>query len=223
MSFCFGVAAGSSGARGARAVRARSALRRRRKPPEGAPASYGPVSSCPGAAAGSSGSRGARAVRARAASFAPQAQAPFILCVSGAFSRGGVYPKSNGSRGARAVRARAASFAPQAQAPFILCILGVFLRGGTKRPAAQTGSVFKTEYLSKRLRGMIRCAALIEKPPRERRLLCVRAVFVFGPVFARGGGSFSRGRAADFSRRAGCRSGRRGRSRPRRRATGTRR
>ena len=36
VSFCFGVAAGSSGSRGARAVRARSALRRRRKPPEGA-------------------------------------------------------------------------------------------------------------------------------------------------------------------------------------------
>ena len=93
-------------------VLAQRALRRRRKPPEGAPVSF-----CFGVAAGPSGSRGARAVRARTASFAPQAQAPGRCTVGSVSFCFGVAAGPSGSRGARAVRARAASFAPQAQAP----------------------------------------------------------------------------------------------------------
>ena len=87
MSFCFGVAAGPSGSRGARAVRARAASF---APQAQAPGrcTVGSVSFCFGAAAGPSGSRGARAVRARAASFAPQAQALGRCCGQGRKNRG---------------------------------------------------------------------------------------------------------------------------------------
>ena len=135
VSFCFGVAAGSSGSRGARAVRARSALRRRRKPPEGARFRVFLFWR---------GGRTERVARSAGCSCSRSE-----LCAAGASPRKvhgsvsfcfGAAAGPSGSRGARAVRARAASFAPQAQAPGRCTRVFLFWCGGRIERVARSAS-----------------------------------------------------------------------------------